>query len=646
MRRVKIAAAMLREHRWTYCGLALVIVVASMLITASLCLSATGRSPDIDLTTLTANEQIRMTIDLATAEIAPLFITAISAFAGIFLVAQTMSFVVDSRRQELAQLRLLGSSRRQVTSMILMESAVLALFSAPLGAVLAIPTLTPYTELLASQNNWPAILAPRFHIGAAVIGILLVVGVAVTGAFVSARRIAKTAPIEAVQTVPSTRKLMPFSRWIFFAAGIAAVIWFFSLHPSRGSDWVMLPAAVGGGGILCAIALAPLIVPAVARVVGAVVALIAPGAGLVAREHVSHAARRTTAMATPVLLAIGVGGVGGMAILTMVAEEKAKSDRVSNASVVVEKALTGESEGAFEAVTGLDEVSEVTRIQESDEWSWAGADRGRDYFPQLVGIDPVTLPNFLQPHVVVGNLADVRGNNVAVLDDPQLLGQNFEIQSPAGDRVTVRVAAVVEMTPLLFGTFIVDQSAFDLSVSDGSKTVLGEPSETWFVQGASDVDTGQTVKVVADVVPEARVSDLASWAKERSDAEIRRVQSAVGTFFGGAAVLAIVSLTQSAFTGTRERGTELGLLRRVGARRRSVIGTVVTEFLVVVTAAALLSLGVIALMYERMSSAIADMGMQVTPVVPIVPLVAVVLVCLVLGAVASGTAAAGVVKKG
>lgn len=141
--KIGLAWAMLREHRWSYAGLGLVLTAAAAVVGSSLVLRSSAHRTTPDASGLTPNESAKLKILSESGQTASLFIAVLGGFVAIFIVMQTMSFVVDSRQTELARLRLAGGSSSQVTSLILCECALLGLLASTIGSFVVSCGRTP-----------------------------------------------------------------------------------------------------------------------------------------------------------------------------------------------------------------------------------------------------------------------------------------------------------------------------------------------------------------------------------------------------------------------------------------------------------------------------------------------------------------------
>jgi putative ABC transport system permease protein len=128
-----------------------------------------------------------------------LVFAGISLFVGAFLIFNTFSMLVAQRARELALLRALGASRRQVTGSVLVEALVIGVVASLIGFGLGIAVAVGLRALLGLLGidlpSGDLVLAPRTLVACLVVG----VGVTAVAALVPARRAARVAPVEAMR---------------------------------------------------------------------------------------------------------------------------------------------------------------------------------------------------------------------------------------------------------------------------------------------------------------------------------------------------------------------------------------------------------------------------------------------------------------
>ena len=122
----------------------------------------------------------------------------ISLFVGGFTIFNTFSIIVGQRTRELALLRVLGASRRQVFRSVLGEAAAVGLVASLIGLGLGVLAAVGLQALLkgfgVTLPTSSLVFAPRTVVAALAIGI----GVTVVSAVSPARRAVRISPMAAI----------------------------------------------------------------------------------------------------------------------------------------------------------------------------------------------------------------------------------------------------------------------------------------------------------------------------------------------------------------------------------------------------------------------------------------------------------------
>lgn len=167
-----------------------------------------------------------------------------------------------------------------------------------------------------------------------------------------------------------------------------------------------------------------------------------------------------------------------------------------------------------------------------------------------------------------GGFQDITGTAVAVVYGMAEVGDEPRLESPDDTSVTVTVAAAIEPTQFFDGSLLVGQDTFPLT--------NGTLEETWLAESAPGATQQRLVDALEELFPSG----------------------------AGAAILALFTLAQSTFTSIRERRKEFSLLPRVGARRCSIISSIIIESAITTVTTALPSVLVSAIVALRMSTAL------------------------------------------
>ena len=128
-----------------------------------------------------------------------LIFAGISLVVGGFLIVNTFSILVAQRSRELALLRALGASKRQVTRMVMVEAFVLGAIGSTiglgLGVLLAMAIRTLFGQFGLDLSGQSLIIAPRTVLAAYAVGII----VTMAAAWLPAHRTGRIAPIQAMR---------------------------------------------------------------------------------------------------------------------------------------------------------------------------------------------------------------------------------------------------------------------------------------------------------------------------------------------------------------------------------------------------------------------------------------------------------------
>jgi len=158
-----------------------------------------------------------------------LVFAGIALFVGTFIIANTFTMLVAQRTKELALLRAVGASRRQVTRTVLIEAFVVGVVAAVTGLVAGVGIGAGLRSLMGSLGetvpDGPLVITPG------TVGAALAVGVLVTmlAAWLPGRRAAKIPPVAAMSSVhaKASAKSLVLRNTIgalFSAAGVAVVL--------------------------------------------------------------------------------------------------------------------------------------------------------------------------------------------------------------------------------------------------------------------------------------------------------------------------------------------------------------------------------------------------------------------------------------
>lgn len=292
-----------------------------------------------------------------------LIFAGVALIVGSFLIVNTFGMIVAQRSKELALMRALGASKRQIQTGVIIEAVVVgfvgSLLGLALGVALAHGIVALFSMVAGDMDLGEMTLAPRTVIIALVLGI----GVTVMAAWLPAHRASTIAPVAAmreagVEPASGTRG-RTLSGLVLLLVGAALLT---AQVITDGSIWLLV------GGMLLALAGTVMVIPLVARPVADLVRAVTRRRGVVsqlAHDNTLRNPRRTAATASA--LTIGLTLVTMMSVFgasTRYSINKQINDQFTGDYVVA--GLRGEMLSpaiakSFDGVAGVDRI-ERTRV--------------------------------------------------------------------------------------------------------------------------------------------------------------------------------------------------------------------------------------------------------------------------------------------
>ncbi|MGO9661130.1 MAG: ABC transporter permease, partial [Acidimicrobiales bacterium] len=261
--------------------------------------------------------------DLSFLSTALLAFAFISLFVGGFTIFNTFSITVGQRARELALLRIMGASRRQVFGSVLGEAALVGLGASVLGLGLGVLAADGLRALLKafgiSLPSEPLVFEAR----TVLVSIALGVGVTVLSAISPARRAVRIPPVAALvghreDRAGSWRRRTGFGGLVG-AAGTAALVAGLSMP-------ALALVGLGAVGVFIAAGmLAPVVARPVSGALGRPLARLLGPPGKLGRENSMRSPKRTAQTAAALMV--------GLALVSTMAVFGASSSRSTTASV-------------------------------------------------------------------------------------------------------------------------------------------------------------------------------------------------------------------------------------------------------------------------------------------------------------------------
>ncbi|MCP2341761.1 ABC transporter permease [Actinomadura rupiterrae] len=370
----------------------------------------------------------------------------IAGFVAVFVVASTFALSVAQRRRELALLRLIGATPRQVRRMLTAEALLVGLLAAATGCAVAPVCARLLGHWLVAHRLAPSWFTVPVAAWPLVIAFLTGPAVALIGVAAASRRAGRVRPAEALREAAVESRTMTPVRLLFglaaFGGGLATLVTTAVSDPASAANRKGYTPAVmlliTGAALL-----APLLVPPLARLLTRPLARSGGATGLLVRENTLAAARRTASVAAPVLITVGLAGsllgTGASADATKSAEARHNV----RADFVV-RPTRGDTVSAV-VLQRLRTVPGMEAVPSAETHVYAIGDGGnlRRYEAQIVR--PGDLARIARMDVRKGSIAALGENDLIVDDDwGKKPGDVVNLWLGDGTRTSVRVAAVMK----------------------------------------------------------------------------------------------------------------------------------------------------------------------------------------------------------
>ncbi|GAA2064185.1 FtsX-like permease family protein [Williamsia deligens] len=547
-----------------------------------------------------------------------LLVALISVVIAAFLVFNTMTMAVASRRPVLAMVRAIGGRRGPLVRDLIGEAAVIGALGGLIGVPLGMLAGRWIIGRLPSANIDSVSATVTYSVAwyAPVVALVACVAACAAASLLAARSVLRLSPVEAMSPVQSDEQSRGSTR-LEIAAGAAglgaiAVGWVIA-YTVTGRAVFSAAVLSSIGGLLVFFALTR---PIVAAIVG--LARRIGGPGQLAAVTAERTPRRvwTTAMTVAVAVSVGIGTSGAMNDL--IGSVSGALDGVGDPDLYVSTQPVSDipagpvlDPAVREAVSTVPGVSRVV----GGQWAYLNLGAARVV---VQGLTPGVQSPFVKrasPQVVRQAIAGdgIVLSKVLSATVGKGVGDEVRLATPVGYR-TLRVLQVVDYPAIESGTaamsFDLLQQWFQRSgdtflqvtIAPGADPAQVRTAVTRAAQGAV---VGQAGAVRPYVYTGPETLDATRASVEQSGSFTIAIQWIV-------ALVAAVALLNTLLLSVIERRREIGVLRAMGASRRFASRMVVAE------AAAIAGVGaVLGVASGELLHAVSDQVLGVTTAVSI-----------------------------
>ncbi|MER7772652.1 FtsX-like permease family protein [Kitasatospora sp. NPDC096140] len=524
---------------------------------------------------LKADEQSMITKGTDNMRTMLLVFAGISLFVGIFIIANTFTMLVAQRTKELALLRAIGASRKQVTRSVLVEALVIGTVSALAGLAAGVGIGAGMQSLIVGLNeNMPS---GALVIKPVTVAVTLVVGVVVTvlSALLPALRAARIAPVAAMSSgdQPASQKSLVVRNTIgsLLAAGGLALIGY---GASTGSTDGRVPVGLGAFLALIGVfVLLPLLSRPVVALLGPLLRGLGGTPGKLAQQNAVRNPRRTAA--TAAALTIGLTLVSGLTVIG------------ASVSDVVDRAVTSSMKADYIVSTanGMNlseqvpaQIAKAPGVAASSPMTtayWELDGTGKS----ISGLDTATFDQLVDIDLTSGSAAALGKGQLLVDEDVAkkfnvTTGSTMTVSYPDDTKGQLTVGGVYRTGGMLGPALLANSEIAKHDPKPYVSDVLVKGKD-----GATDT-LKQSLKDATGANPVIEVKSK----QDVRDGFSQTITFALNLMYGllGMAVLiAILGVINTLAMSVFERKREIGMLRAIGLDRRGIKRMVRLESVVI-----------------------------------------------------------------
>lgn len=505
---------------------------------------------------------------------------AVAVFVGAFIIQNTFRIVVAQRIKELALLRAVGASRRQVMAMVLTEALAVGMFASVVGVLVGIG----FAKLLKVGMDAMGFGMPdgplTVEMRTIVVGMTVGMTVTVFSSLLPARKAARIAPVAAIRDMPAARRSLKTraltGTGIVLAAAAALLL---GLATDNGNA-LMLVAFGSLAGFIGISVLAPLFARPIANLLGKPL----PGiSGRLARGNTARQPRRTAATASALMIGIALVAfvsIFGASIKASVGEAL-DGAFPADLSIRSSNFYAGVSPAAVDLLLDVDELDTVSGV-------FFGEAAVEGNGAMVVAVDPATVDAVYRPEASIP--IDEVGEGILVRSDKLeaggwSVGQHLAIEFPSMQTIATEIVGTFE--DRTFAEYMITTSTyFEHFPGESAAMVFATLSEGF------DAAAGKAAAMDAlEAFPSIGVNTQSDQIAE-SEAQIDQMLALFSALLGLAVIIAVIGIANTLALSVVERTREIGLLRAVGMGRRQVRRMVRWESIITALFGALLGIGV------------------------------------------------------
>ncbi|SEK25367.1 ABC transporter permease [Streptacidiphilus jiangxiensis] len=523
---------------------------------------------------LTADAKQQVEDGSSSMKTALLFFAGIALFVGIFLISNTFTMLIAQRTRELALMRALGASRKQVRRSVLFEALVVGFTASVVGLGAGIGIGAGLKAWAGSGGNIPSgglTVTPSTAL------ITIAVGTVVTAlaALFPALRASRVPPVAAMSSndQPVSQKSLIVRNTIGFVLtglGVAVVL----MGVSQGGSSGRMPVALGAMLVMLGVfVLTPLLSRPIIAATGPLFRRLFGVSGTLAKQNAIRNPRRTAATASA--LTIGVTLITALTVIGTSITHAITQQVTSNMKADYAVSMQMGFPVSPSLVSDLRTAKGVTASSVIDsQYVKLG-----DETLSVSGVDANSFDQLIAPDLTSGT-TDALKQGQLLIDADQAKSRHLQVGSsvpvsyPNGTQGSLTVGGVYPKSDLLGPAMLSEQALAGHTTAPFNQVVLIRSD------GGATSANEQALRDATGLNPLVKVQSQQQMVDQFSSI-ISMMLTILYALLGMAVLIAILGVVNTLAMSVFERKRELGMLRAVGLDKRGVKRMVRLESVVI-----------------------------------------------------------------
>jgi putative ABC transport system permease protein len=547
----------------------------------------------------------------------------ISLFVGGFTIFNTFSITVGQRTRELALLRIVGASRRQVFRSVLAEAVIVGTVASLVGLGLGVLAAVGLEALLKGFGITLPSGSLVFEGRTIVVALLVGVGVTVVSAVGPARRAVRIPPVAALADYRAEEE--ESSRRRIVVGSVVALLGIASLAFGLTEPAIEL-VGLGAFAIFIGIGmLAPVVARPMASVIGRPLARLFGIAGKLGRENSMRSPRRTAQTASALM--VGLALVATIAVFGASLSKSATSsvDNAVSANYIITSSAQGGAGGFSNSVSSAAaKVPGVTAVSTV----YQGAFEIRRALSNLTAVSTSHLPSTIILRMDSGHGAPSLAAGQLLIDTNTANSKHLSVGSVVPvtfsqtGSTTLRIGGIFKPNALL-GSYVVGDRYFLAHFDNPLPVAVLLQTENGSSASAKAVDRGLSA------YPNLKIQSRAAFEKTQQQ-QISQLLGLVYALLALAVLIALIGIVNTLMLSVFERTHEIGLLRAVGMKRRQLRAMIRSESVILAIFGAIIGIIVGTALGAAFAAALKQQGIT-DIVIPVASLVVFLILSALLG---------------